>query len=747
MLTHNLLTHNLSTHNLSSHNLSSHNLSSHNLLSHNLLTHNLSPHSLLTHNLSSHNLSPHNLLSHTTLRGRRGTYGSGLAVVARLVPSWRRGRRGCRGSLRGRRGTWRHRPSLCVAGVALGDIDHHFAWQAWHSWHWAGSGRALGSQLTPWSPRLFAWQAWQLATSASTLRGRRALGDIDVHSAWRACHSWHWAGSGGWRACFPVDAGDAVALWVARVALGDIDRHFAWQAWHLATSTFTLRGRRGTYGTGLALVARLVPSWQRGRRSSLHGRRGTWRHGTGLALVARLVPSWCRCRRGSLRGRRGTWRHRPSLCVAGVALGDIDRHFAWQEWHLWHWAGSALCVAGVALGDIDVHSARQAWHLWRWAGSGGALGSQLTPWTPWLFAWQAWHLATSTTTWRGRRAFCVAGVALMALGWLWWRAWFPVDAVVAAALCVAGVALGDIDHHFAWQAWHLVTWTCTLHGRRGIYGTGLALVARLVPSWKMFSSGTSALFCFGSSYTYTRTHTHAHIAHAFRWPHTAHIHTHAHAHIHFHARFFHTHYTHHFYALSHTLLSRTSLRHTFVARADPSPSLFSFLCISHPIFTFLLLLIGRSWHVGLSGPLIFGFLVPCFPASLLFCFLLFLLCLSASLLYLLFFSASLLYLLLCFCDLPVSFLFCFSAFPSSLLFCFCASVPFYFYCSTFSFLRSCVFAALLPAPLLLCFLSLLPLSFFLLLYFLLFVNTLGETQRNLKENLIKTPDKKPYTKT
>ena len=58
-----------------------------------------------------------------------------------------------------------------------------------------------------------------------------------------------------------------------------------------------------------------------------------------------------------------------------------------------------------------------------------------------------------------------------ALGWLWWRAWFSVDAVDAAALCVAGVALGVIDHHFvagvglgdmdvhsAWQAWHLWHW-------------------------------------------------------------------------------------------------------------------------------------------------------------------------------------------------------------------------------------------------------------------------------------------------
>ena len=41
-----------------------------------------------------------------------------------------------------------------------------------------------------------------------------------------------------------------------------------------------------------------------------------------------------------------------AVCVAGVALGDI----------------------GVALGDIDRHFAWQAWHLWHWTGSGGALG-------------------------------------------------------------------------------------------------------------------------------------------------------------------------------------------------------------------------------------------------------------------------------------------------------------------------------------------------------------------------------------
>ena len=54
----------------------------------------------------------------------------------------------------------------------------------------------------------------------------------------------------------------------------------------------------------------------------------------------------------------------------------------------------------------------------------------------------------------------MAGVALgdlylhfawqvMVLGWLWWRAWVSVDAVGAAAFGVAGVALGDMDLHFA----------------------------------------------------------------------------------------------------------------------------------------------------------------------------------------------------------------------------------------------------------------------------------------------------------
>ena len=71
----------------------------------------------------------------------------------------------------------------------------------------------------------------------------------------------------------------------------------------------------------------------------------------------------------------------------------------------------------------------------------------------------------------------VAGVALMALGWLWWRAWVPFAAMCAAAVCVAGVALGDIHLPFAWQAWHFGTSIFVLLVQRGAYaGLGWLLV-------------------------------------------------------------------------------------------------------------------------------------------------------------------------------------------------------------------------------------------------------------------------------
>ena len=109
------------------------------------------------------------------------------------------------------------------------------------------------------------------------------------------------------------------------------------------------------------------------------------------------------------------------------------------------------------------------------------------------------------------------------------------------------------------------------------------------------------------------------------------------------------------------------------------------------------------WFLVYMLSCFFDFLFSCFSAFLLLCF-------SVS-------------LRLCFL---LSLLLCkFSASLFSLPLC-CTSVPFYFCYSTVSFRQSCVFAALLPAPLLPCFLSLLSyylvVFHFLLLYSFLFVS-------------------------
>ena len=315
-----------------------------------------------------------------------------------------------------------HPPSFCVAGVGQMAL-----------------GGALGPDLSPVTPRHFAWQAWHLVTSTFVSRGRRGT---ERTSTVVLCGRRRTNGT-GWRAWSGFVACDAASLCVAGVALGDIQfhvagvahnahppsfcvagvghmalggalgpdlspvtpRHFAWQAWHLVTSTFVSRGRRGTQRTSTVV---------------LRGRRGT--DGTGWRAWSGFVAC-----------------DAAALCVAGVALGDIHFRFTWQAWDKlastvvlrgrrgtdgtgWRaWSGFvacdavALCVAGVALGDIYLR-----------------------------FTWQVWHKLASTVVLRGRRGTDGTG----------WRAWSGFVACDAAALCVAGVALGDIHLRFTWKVWH-----------------------------------------------------------------------------------------------------------------------------------------------------------------------------------------------------------------------------------------------------------------------------------------------------
>ena len=234
-------------------------------------------------------------------------------------------------SLRGwRGGPWRHRLCICVAGVALGDIHLRlrFVWQAWHLathprhfvWH------ACATYGMVARCRAVASQAWHLATSTLHLRGKRVAWRDPPMFAWQAWRLWHWAASGG-------------ALQVARAP-----RHLAWQASHLATSTCTFRSRPGAWRhppmfcvAGVALMA-LGWVWWCGWGALRHFAWQVWRLATSTLATFAYVLCGRRgaygTRRSTLRGRRGTWRHRPWFGVAGVALGDIHLHFAWQAWHL-----------------------------------------------------------------------------------------------------------------------------------------------------------------------------------------------------------------------------------------------------------------------------------------------------------------------------------------------------------------------------------------------------------------------------
>ena len=135
--------------------------------------------------------------------------------------------------------------------------------------------------------------------------------------------------------------------------------------------------------------------------------------------------------------------------VAGVALGDIHLRFTWQA---------------LLFGDIVSSTfAWQAWHVWHWAGSYGTPGPEWNAGTPRLLAWQAWHLETSTFVSRGRRGYLVTSTSTFA--WQAWHVWHWAgsDGTPGPEWDVGTPRL------LAWQAWHLETSTFVSRGRRGAW--------------------------------------------------------------------------------------------------------------------------------------------------------------------------------------------------------------------------------------------------------------------------------------
>ena len=159
------------------------------------------------------------------------------------------------------------------------------------------------------------------------------------------------------------------------------------------------------------------------------------------------------------------------------------------------------------------------------------------------FAWQAWHLETSTCVWRGRRGACCT----------WWRAWSPLVARGTAPLCVAGVALGDMHLHFTWQAWHWRTWS--------------PLVAR---------SATPLCHNF-----VTRSLSHTTFTHNF---HTHHL---------SHTTLSHTHHLSLSHNIFHIRLCHTHTHTPFFLLVDPPPPPLSFLPSPSPL-QHVWITIGRS---------------------------------------------------------------------------------------------------------------------------------------------------------
>ena len=355
---------------------------------------------------------------------------------------------------------------------------------------------------------------------------------------------------------------------VAGVAQPDIHLRFTWQVWHNLTSTVVLRGRRGTYGTGWRpapapnpgprappSTISAMPATQNDGRCEIvprlprettvdvrlcHACHAKWRGAPAPNPGPRAPPSTIsatpatqndgRCEivprlpremkvdvrlchachakwRGAPAPNPGP-RAPPSTISATPATQNDGRceivprlpretKVDVRLCHACHakWRGapapnpgprappSTISATPATQNDgrceivphlpretkVDVmlcHACHAKWRgwagIWRRGAAPLCVAGVAQPDIHLRFTWQAWHDLTSTVVLRGRRGTYGTG----------WRPWAGIWRRGAAPLCVAGVAQHDIHLRFTWQVWHNLTSTVVLRGRRGTYGTG-----------------------------------------------------------------------------------------------------------------------------------------------------------------------------------------------------------------------------------------------------------------------------------
>ena len=234
--------------------------------------------------------------------------------------------------------------------------------------------------MAPTAHSLLCWRLVALGGLGcrGTLRGRMALGDIDVPFVWQGVALGDIGVPGTWWALHLA----GLALVARLIAWRGRREPFVSQVWHLVTSTCLLCGWGGTYDTGLGgpvtrgTTALCVQAWHLQHWAGSGGPYNWWHLVMSTYLFSRPEGTL-----GDI-DVPGTWW---ALHLAGLAL--VARLVAWRGRRepfvsqVWHFVTSTCLLCGRG-GTYDTGLGRpvargttalcvQAWHLQHWAGSGG----------------------------------------------------------------------------------------------------------------------------------------------------------------------------------------------------------------------------------------------------------------------------------------------------------------------------------------------------------------------------------------